>query len=94
VSDLSELSHSDRILLHLYGLMHTADAKAAKVVLLTLGFSVAAYNLGNSEFCHNRVLLAVENLVHRNAAETGHGISVPHAGQGGHGSLHKVVRVG
>ena len=94
MGNLCKLSHGDGILLHLDCLMHAADSKAPEVVLLTPGLSVAADNLGNSEFCHNRVLLAVENLVHRDTAKSGHGVGVPHLGQGSHGSLHKVVRVG
>ena len=95
MGDLRQHSFGDGSLLDLYGLMHATDAQATKVGLLTLGFAVAADNLSDSEFCHNRVLLlAVKNFTHRNTTESGNRISVSHACKSGDGGLHKVVRVG
>ncbi len=94
MSNLGNLTCSNRSLLNLYCLMHAADTKATKVVLLTLCLAVAANNFGNLELCHNRVLLTVENFAHRNATETGHSVGVPHLGKSGNSGFHEVVRVG
>ncbi len=95
MSNLCYLTGRNRVLLNLHCLMHTAYAEAAKVVLLALCLAIAAYNLGKSVLCHNRVLLslAVKHFAHRNATESGNGVSISHLGESGYSSLHKVVRV-
>ena len=94
MSDLCYLSHCDRGLLNLYCLMHLTDSEAAEICNLTLCLTVRADNLSDSEFCHNRVLLAVKYLTHRNTAKACNCIGVTHLGKSGNGSLYKVVRVG
>jgi hypothetical protein len=52
VGNLGELTHGNGILLNFHGLVHLADAKAAEVGNLALGFAVLADNLGDSVFSH------------------------------------------
>ena len=95
MSDLSDLTCSDRVLLDLYGLMQATESEAAEILLLTLGLAVAADDLGNLKLCHNQCPpLTVKYLVHGYATEACHCVGVAHLGQTGDGSLHKVMRVG
>lgn len=64
MGNLCELAAGNGSVLHLYGMMHAADAEIEKIGLLTLCLANNACYLGDSEFCHNQVLLSVKYFTH------------------------------
>ena len=92
--DLLKHTPGDRSILYDDGLVHPADTESLEVSDLTLGLSILGADLCNLKLCHSLSGLTVKNFAHRNAAKTGHGVSVPHLSKSCDGGFHQVVGVG